>query len=78
MPTERVELLEEAVWIERAGGVWLQRHVSAVTGYSVRYVRASDCPKRFEEGNGPTGKPRVVYVPAEVREWMQRRLRKAS
>jgi hypothetical protein len=35
----------------------------------VAYLRTSDCPKSFEEGNGPKGKPRVVYVPAEVRAW---------
>lgn len=78
MPNPRVELLEEAVWIEKAGGVWHQRHVAAVTGYSPRFIRASDCPKRYEEGHGPTGKERVVYLPAEVRDWMHRRLRKAG
>lgn len=77
-PKQRLQLLREAVLLEQAGGTWTQKHVSAVTGYSVSFLRASDCPKSYEEGNGPHGKDRVCYQPAEVRDWRSKRLRKAS
>lgn len=64
-----VATLKEAVALEEAGGTWNQSHAAAVAGYSVAYLRNSDCPKHFEEGNGPKGKARVVYIPAEVRQW---------
>jgi len=64
-----VQLLNEAVALEQAGGTWSQKHAAAVTGYSVAFLRSSDCPKQFEEGNGPKGRPRVVYLPADVRAW---------
>lgn len=67
--SDTVRLLNEAVALEQAGGTWTQKHAAAVTGYSVAYLRSSDCPKAFEEGNGPKGRPRVVYDPAMVREW---------
>lgn len=74
----RIELLEEAVAIEKAGGYWQQKHAAAVTGNSPRTLRSSDCPKSYEDGQGEKGKARVVYVPADVREWMRRRLRKSA
>jgi hypothetical protein len=67
--SDTVRLLNEAVALEAAGGTWSQKHAAAVAGYSVAFLRASDCPKEFEEGNGPKGRPRVVYLPAKVREW---------
>jgi hypothetical protein len=66
---DTIRLLDEAVALERAGATWTQKHAAAVTGYSVAFLRTSDCPKSFEEGNGPKGKPRVVYVPVDVRAW---------
>lgn len=72
--SDTIALLDEAVALERAGGTWKQQHAAAVTGYSVSFLRASDCPKHFEEGNGPKGRPRPVYIPAEVREWKRKRL----
>lgn len=66
---DTIRLLDEAVALERAGGTWTQKHAAAITGYSVAFLRTSDCPKSFEEGNGPKGKPRVVYLPGDVRAW---------
>ena len=75
---DRIALLEEAVSLEKAGAYWTLRHVVALTGYSDRFLRDADLPKAHEEGHGPTGKPRIVYLPADVREWMRKRLRKAG
>jgi hypothetical protein len=69
-----IQLLEEAVALENAGGTWTQKHASAVAGYSVAFLRNSDCPKHYEEGDGPKGKKRLVYFPGEVREWKRKRL----
>lgn len=66
---DTIRLLDEAAALERAGSTWTQKHAAAITGWGVSFLRTSDCPKHFEEGNGPKGKPRVVYVPAEVRAW---------
>lgn len=76
--TERIALLEEAVALEKAGATWTLRHVAAVTGWSERFLRASDLPKSHEEGHGATGKARIVYEPADVRTWQRKRLRKAG
>lgn len=73
----RIELLKEAIALEEADGRWTQKHASAVTGYSVSFLRNSDCPKRLEDGEGPKGKPRVFYLPSEVRAWMRARNAKA-
>lgn len=70
-----VDTLREAVALEQAGGTWQQRHAAAVTGYSVSFLRNSDCPKHYEEGNGPKGRPRLVYLPDEVRAWKIHRRR---
>lgn len=70
---DTVQLLKEAVALEEAGGTWTQRHAAAITGYSISYLRSSDCPKAFEEGNGPKGRARVVYDPAAVRAWKANR-----
>jgi hypothetical protein len=67
--TDTVRLLDEAVALERAGGTWSQKHAAAVAGYSVAFLRNSDCPKHYEEGEGPKGRQRLVYFPDEVREW---------
>lgn len=75
---DTVALLNEAVALEHAGGTWTQKHAAAVTGYSISFLRNSDCPKQSEEGNGPKGRPRVVYLPTEVREWKQSRLIRAK
>lgn len=77
-PRDRITLLEEAVSLEKAGAYWTLRHVLAITGYSERFIRTSDCPKAAEEGHGATGKARIVYLPAEVREWMRKRLRRSA
>jgi hypothetical protein len=77
-PGERIALLEEAVVLEKAGSLWTQAHAAAVAGESPRTLRSSDCPKSHVEGQGPKGKPRLVYVPADVRQWMQKRLRRAG
>lgn len=74
----RIALLEEAVALEKAGAHWTLKHVCAITGYSDRFIRGSDCPRASEEGQGPTGKGRIVYQPAEVRDWQKKRLRKAG
>jgi hypothetical protein len=75
---DRIALLEEATALEKAGSTWTLQHVVAITGWSDRFLRASDCPRAHEEGHGAKGKARVVYLPAEVRAWMQRRLRKVG
>lgn len=75
---ELTDTLREAVALEQAGGTWQQKHAAAVTGYSVSFLRNSDCPKHLEEGNGPKGRPRLVYLPAEVRTWKQQRLRRVA
>lgn len=66
---DTVRLLTEAVALEQAGGTWTQQHAAAVAGYSVAFLRRSDCPKHHERGEGVHARPRVVYVPAEVRAW---------
>lgn len=55
--------------LERAGSTWTQAHAAAVAGYSPSFLRKSDCPKHYELGLGPHGKPMLVYLPAEVRDW---------
>jgi hypothetical protein len=77
-PNDTIRLLEEAVALERAGGTWSQKHAAAVAGYSVAFLRNSDCPKHYEEGEGPKGRARLVYFPAEVRSWKSNRLVKAK
>ena len=72
---ELTTILREAIALEDAGGTWQQKHAAAVTGYSVAFLRNSDCPKHYEEGNGPKGRDRLVYVPAAVREWKAKRLK---
>jgi hypothetical protein len=72
-----IALLREAVELERAGGRWSQKHAAAVAGYSPSFLRNSDCPKRLEDGEGPKGKPRVFYLPAEVRAWLGERNERA-
>lgn len=73
-----ISLLREAVEIERAGGRWKQKHAAAVAGYSTTFLRNSDCPKRIEDGDGPQGKPRVFYLPADVRSWIAGRNARAK
>jgi len=76
-PRARILLLKEAIALAEAGGRWTQKHAAVVTGYSPSFLRNSDCPKRLEDGEGPKGKPRVFYVPAEVREWLRARNERA-
>lgn len=73
-----IEVLREAKALEDAGAPWQQRHAAAVTGFSVSFLRNSDCPCYREEGNGPKGKPRISYVPTEVRAWKAARMRKVA
>lgn len=75
---ELTAILREAVALEAAGGTWLQKHAAAVTGYSTTFLRNSDCPKGYEEGAGPKGRDRLVYVPAEVRAWKASRLKRRA
>lgn len=72
------DVLAEAAALEQAGGFWQQKHAAAVTGYSVSFIRASDCPKLYEIGEGPKGRGRPVYIPAEVRAWKLQRLRRVA
>lgn len=72
------EILREAIALEQAGAPWQQRHAAAVTGYSVSFLRNSDCPKYHEEGNGPKGRRILVYIPAEVRAWKASRMRRVA
>lgn len=76
--TDTIRLLDEAVAIERAGGTWTQQHAAAVTGYSVESIRISDCPRHHERTPTVTMRPRLVYLPAEVRAWKAGLLLKAS
>lgn len=73
--TDTVHLIEEALALESAGGTWNQSHVAAITGYSPATIRVSDCPKHYELTPGSTSRPRLVYVPAEVRRWKSGLLR---
>lgn len=75
---DTIRLLDEAMKLEAAGGTWTQSHVAAVTGYSVATIRASDCPKHHEQGPTTVTRPRLVYLPHEVRHWKASLLRKAS
>lgn len=68
-----VDLLQEAVALEQAGSRWSQKHAAAVCGCSPTYLRNTSCPKLIEDGNGPKGKPRVFYLPADVRRWLSDR-----
>lgn len=76
--TDTIRLIAEALALESAGGTWTQPHVAAVTGYSVATIRVSDCPKQYEMTPGATTKPRLVYIPAEVREWKAKLLKRAG
>lgn len=67
---QRILLLREAVALEQAGSRWTQKHAAVVCGYSASYLRNSDCPKLLEDGDGPKGKPRVFYLPDDVRAWL--------
>lgn len=73
--SELVRLLDEAVALERADATWTQKHAAAVAGCSATYLRRSDCPKHYTDGQGPTNKPMLVYVPSEVRAWKAARLK---
>ena len=75
---QRILLLRESVELERAGGRWTQKHAAVVTGYSPSFLRNSDCPKRLEDGDGPKGKPRVFYLPSDVRAWLAARNERAK
>lgn len=75
---ELTAVLREAIALEDARSTWQQKHAAAVTGYSVAFLRNSDCPKHHEEGNGPKGRPRLVYIPAEVRAWKLARLKRVA
>jgi hypothetical protein len=70
---DKIKLLEEAVALEKAGATWTQAHTAAICNYSESFIRRSDCPKHYEIGAGPRGKGILVYLPAEVREWKERR-----
>lgn len=65
----KVELLAEARAIEEAGGEWRLKHAAAVLGYSVSFLRRSDCPKHIELD---TKIPWII--PAEARAWKAARL----
>ena len=49
--------------------LWSQREAAYALGVSVRYLRDSNCPKVFLQGNGPKGQPLVKYDPSAVRSW---------
>lgn len=70
---QRIALLREAILLEQAGGRWTQKHAAVVTGYSPSFLRNTNCPKRLEEGEGAKGKPRVFYLPSDVRQWLAER-----
>ena len=76
--TDTIRLLEEAMALEKAGGTWTQRHAAAVTGYSVETIRVSDCPRQYEKTPTSTTNPRLVYLPAEVRAWKAKLLKRAG
>lgn len=76
---DRVRLLQEAAALEAAGGNWTYQHVEAFTGYSEVTLRGSDCPRHERETPGSTkGHVRVLFKPAEVREWYDRDVRRAG
>jgi hypothetical protein len=72
---DKVRLLLEAVALEEAGSIWSQSHAAAICNRSVSFIRNSDCPKSYEDGQGAKGKPMLVYEPAKVRAWMASRIR---
>lgn len=76
--TDIIRLIHEALAREAAGSTWTQAHAAAVTGYSVASIRASDCPKHHEQSPTAVTKPRVVYLPAEVRAWKSGLLKKSA
>lgn len=76
--TDTIRLLNEALALEAAGGTWTQAHVAAVAGYSVASIRVSDCPKHYEQTPTSVTKPRLVYLPAEVRAWKAKLLKKSA
>lgn len=76
--TSRASLLKEALYLERLGGCWEIQHVEAFTGYASSSVRALGCPSVQREGEGVSGRGRVLYEPARVREWFASRLRKGA
>lgn len=77
-PNDTIALINEALALEKAGGTWSQAHVAAVTGYGVTSIRNSDCPKHYERGPNSTIRPKLIYLPHEVRAWKAGLLKKAS
>lgn len=62
-------IIDEALALERAGMTWSFAHVAAITGYSVNYIRHSDCPREHERTIEGVKRDRTVFMPAAVRLW---------
>ena len=74
----RAILLKEALYLEKLEGLWEIQHVEAFTGYAGSSVRSLGCPAVQREGEGRSGRGRVLFEPAEVRRWFQSRLRRSA
>lgn len=53
--------------------LWTQQDAAAHLRVSVRYLRASTCPKVLLPGNGRSRRQLVRYDPAQVRQWAESR-----
>ncbi len=49
--------------------LWTQKAAAAAMGVSIRYLRASDCPKVFLPSTRRGGRPLLRYDPEECRAW---------
>lgn len=53
--------------------LWTQKEAAHALRVSVRYLRASDCPKIFLPSLKPTGRPLLRYDPEETMAWARNR-----
>lgn len=77
--SRRSELLQEALLLEQLGSEWTAAHAAAVCTVSENYIYHSDCPRVVKQGTRSVkGRGRVRFIPADVKEWNDRRTQKAA
>jgi hypothetical protein len=69
----RASVLDEALVIEAANGLWLTKHVGAVLGVSTNSVQRMSIPRTFLETEKANSKPIARFIPSEVRAWVKAR-----
>jgi predicted DNA-binding transcriptional regulator AlpA len=46
---------------------------AALIGMSKSFLRGSTCPRHRMHGNGPKGRPVLIFYASEVQQWWQER-----